>query len=237
MPLWRQKKVDDSPVFSLTRPAGIGELLRQQREEKGLSLSQVSKKILIPQRYLQALEQEEWQLLPGKVYAQNFLKRYAEELNLDSEGVVKLWQKQAEQFFPSSVNSLQQTLPLTSTHFWVIPRLLRNLALAVAVLGLAGYLIYGIIQFISPPQLVIYSPVDRQVVTNEPQVVVKGKTEPEAEVKINGERVPILEGRFEEVIDLQKGLNTITIRAQKKYSKPKIEKLLVVWSEESISKN
>ncbi len=237
MPLWRQKKVDDSSVFSLTSPVGIGELLRQRRAELGLSLSQISKKILIPQRYLQALEQEEWQLLPGKIYAQNFLKRYAEELNLDSEGVVRLWQKQAEQFFPSSVNSLQQTLPLASTHFWVIPRLLRNLALAVVVLGLAGYLVYGIVQFISPPQLVIYSPPDRHVVTTEPQVVVKGKTEPEAEVKINGERVSILEGRFEEVIDLQKGLNTITIMAQKKYSKPRIEKFLVVWSEESISKN
>ncbi len=237
--IWRKRKLDNpnAPGFYVASPVGIGELLRQQREELGWSLEQVSKRILIHRRYLEALEEERWDKFPGKIYAQNFLKRYAEELNIDSEGIVKVFQKQTNGLFVDGYSQLQPSLPLSQKHFWDIPRLIKTSILTLVIFFFIAYLVYGIYSFMSPPQLTISSPRDKQLVVSSSQIVVKGITEPEAEVRINGQRVPMLEGRFEEVVDLQRGLNTITIRAKKKYSKPQIEEFLVVWPEESISKN
>ncbi len=237
--VWKKRRLENNSVssFYVANPVGIGELLRQQREDLGLSLEQVSKRTLIHRRYLEALEAERWDQFPGKVYAQNFLKRYAQELNIDSEGIVKVFQKQTDGLLTDSHNKLQPALPLPQKHFWDIPRLIKASILAVVIISFVAYLVYSIYSFVSPPQLAISSPQNKQMVVSSSQVVVKGVTEPEAEVRINGQRVPILEGRFEEVIDLQRGLNTITIRAKKKYSKPRVERFLVVWTEESISKN
>ncbi len=56
---------------------GIGARLRKAREEKGYSLDQVAEETKIRVRYLQALEEEAFDQLPGQVYARGFLQTYA----------------------------------------------------------------------------------------------------------------------------------------------------------------
>ena len=63
---------------------GIGDLLRQAREDKNLSLADVEEEIKIRSRYLEALETEEFDILPGNVYLFGFLRSYASFLGLDA---------------------------------------------------------------------------------------------------------------------------------------------------------
>jgi cytoskeletal protein RodZ len=73
--------------------AAPGAQLRQAREQRGLSLDEVSTKTRVQRRYLQALEEGTVDKLPEPVYARGFLKRYADFLELDSAGM-------AERYFP-----------------------------------------------------------------------------------------------------------------------------------------
>jgi len=61
----------------------IGESLREARLKRGLSPADVQKAIRIRDRYLQALEEERWELLPGDAYVKGFLRTYADYLGLD----------------------------------------------------------------------------------------------------------------------------------------------------------
>jgi cytoskeletal protein RodZ len=64
---------------------GIGEILRQARERKGAALDQIEEATKIKKRYLLALEHEEWDRMPGRVYAKGFLRSYARYLGLDEK--------------------------------------------------------------------------------------------------------------------------------------------------------
>jgi hypothetical protein len=61
----------------------IGDSLREARNRRGLSPADVQKGIRIRERYLTALEEENWELLPGDAYTKGFLRTYADFLGLD----------------------------------------------------------------------------------------------------------------------------------------------------------
>lgn len=61
----------------------IGATLREARQRRGLSLDDVQKSLHFRVRYLTALEEEHWDLLPGEAYTKGFLRTYAEFLGLD----------------------------------------------------------------------------------------------------------------------------------------------------------
>ncbi|HEX3173946.1 MAG TPA: helix-turn-helix domain-containing protein [Solirubrobacterales bacterium] len=64
---------------------GIGATLREARNRRKLDLSEVEAAIKIRPRYLSALENEEWDVLPGGAYTRGFIRTYAAYLGLDGE--------------------------------------------------------------------------------------------------------------------------------------------------------
>ncbi len=65
--------------------AKIGPVLEQARKDQGLTLDDVEQATKIRKRYLAGLEREDYGVLPDAVYAQGFLKTYANYLGLDGE--------------------------------------------------------------------------------------------------------------------------------------------------------
>ncbi len=63
----------------------IGPALREARERRGLAYSQVEADTAIRSRYIRALEEEQFGILPGPTYAKGFLRAYAEYLGLDGQ--------------------------------------------------------------------------------------------------------------------------------------------------------
>lgn len=223
-------------VRKLNRLSDLGSSLRRQREQLGYSLTQISKRTLIAERYLQSIEQEDWQRLPGEIYVVNFLRRYALELSLDPVRVVKAYQVKSKQIYQSSISSLQRTLPLSSSNFLVLPKIIRNSIIALLAVALLGYLAWQVNDIFTPPELTIYSPTDN-LLTADSQIVVSGQTEPEVEVKINDINIPVNAGSFSETIDLQAGLNILKISASKKYGKAQVIYRRIMWQPREISKN
>lgn len=63
----------------------IGATLREARVRKRLTLQQVEEDTKIRTKYLQALEDEDFDVLPGRAYAKGFLGSYASYLGLDPQ--------------------------------------------------------------------------------------------------------------------------------------------------------
>jgi len=64
---------------------GVGKRLREARTRRKLTLQEVEAATKIRGRYLQALENEDWDQLPGDTYARAFIRTYAALLGLDGE--------------------------------------------------------------------------------------------------------------------------------------------------------
>ena len=60
----------------------IGDLLRRTREAQGLTLEEISDMTKISVRYLEAIESGDYSVIPAKVYAQGFIRNYANVLGL-----------------------------------------------------------------------------------------------------------------------------------------------------------
>jgi len=69
--------------------AGIGETLRSNRERKGLSIDQVAQDTRISPRFLEALEDEQFNELPAPVYVRGFLRSYANYLRIDPQPLLE----------------------------------------------------------------------------------------------------------------------------------------------------
>src|SRR6202040_2454234 len=66
----------------------FGEKLRQQREQRGISLDAISTVTKISPRMLRAIEDEHFDQLPGGVFNKGFVRAYARQVGLDEEEAV-----------------------------------------------------------------------------------------------------------------------------------------------------
>lgn len=67
----------------------VGQALREARERKGISLREAQSELKIRERYLQALEENDFAAIPGEVYARGFLRSYARLLSLDADDLLR----------------------------------------------------------------------------------------------------------------------------------------------------
>src|ERR1035438_2088387 len=70
-----------------------GELLKQGRLRQRLSISGCAKRTHISSRYLEALEEEQWSLLPSESHRLGFIRLYARFLGVPVEEVVGFYQQ------------------------------------------------------------------------------------------------------------------------------------------------
>jgi cytoskeleton protein RodZ len=76
--------------------AEIGEMLREARMRRRIDMTEVESATKIRGKYLRALENEEWDLLPGPTFVKTFLRTYAEYLGLDPRLLVEEYRQRYE---------------------------------------------------------------------------------------------------------------------------------------------
>jgi cytoskeleton protein RodZ len=67
----------------------IGASLREERMRSRIDITEIEAQTKIRAKYLRALENEEWDLLPGPTYVKTFLRTYADALGLDGRMLVE----------------------------------------------------------------------------------------------------------------------------------------------------
>lgn len=78
---------------------GIGAKLRQERIGQGLSIEDVARETRIKPRFLEAIEADELETLPGLVFTRSFVKQFALTVKLDPDPLVAELPKQDESTF------------------------------------------------------------------------------------------------------------------------------------------
>jgi cytoskeletal protein RodZ len=118
----------------------IGERLREAREAKGLSLDEIAGRTRIPVRHLQHIESGDWDALPAITYSVGFVRSYANDLGLDGTALGAELRDQLGGARRPGIMSEQYYEPADPAR--VPPRWLAIAAAVIAVLLIAGYLIF-----------------------------------------------------------------------------------------------
>src|ERR1700752_899143 len=74
----------------------IGEVLKSARTRQRIDIQTVEEQTKIWTKYLRALENEQWEVLPGHPYAKGFLRTYAQFLGLDPDALVDEYRRTGE---------------------------------------------------------------------------------------------------------------------------------------------
>jgi cytoskeleton protein RodZ len=122
---------------SAEEQVSFGTWLRRQREIREIPLREIADVTKISMRYLEALEQDRFDVLPAAVFAKGFLREYSRYVGLDPDDVVNSF-LQAQEWVESDAEEIRSSSPRRSS------RLRSGLPLAlglVAVLGVAAALI------------------------------------------------------------------------------------------------
>jgi cytoskeletal protein RodZ len=124
--------------------------LREARLSLGLSLDDLQITTKIQKRYLQALEEGNYSIIPGPFYVRAFIKQYAEAVQLDPEELFAEYKSEIPSThgddFPEKLSRVQtrkDVAPSNSKIFSVLPRLLIGVFVIGAV-ALAYFLVVNI---------------------------------------------------------------------------------------------
>ncbi len=202
----------------------LGGKLECARVNKGWSIIDAYEISKIPTKYLEFLEQEEWNKLPGKIYVKNFLKKYCSCLGLNYKLCIREYEKQSSKKI--NKKNIDRGF-LKKTLESITPRKFTMILLIVGVIGFMGYIGYEIFNYIKPPEIFIISP-EKEFTTMEGVLNISGKTEAESTLSVNGEAVGVSQtGDFSFDVNLKSGLNKFELVAQKKHSRKSFEQIVI----------
>jgi hypothetical protein len=141
----------------------IGSSLREARVRQGLEIAQIESATKIRGKYLHALEDEQFELLPSETYIKGFLRTYAEHLGLDG-------QLYADEFTSRYVAAEEQPIRVRRTARPSRHRRMQRGALFATLAGIAIVTVIVIVAWKSG------SPEKQQLVGVTPHVVKKKST-------------------------------------------------------------
>lgn len=72
----------------------LGQELKRRREERGITLSEISEATRIVTRFLKAIEEDNFSALPGGIFTRSFIRAYARYVGMDEEEAMALYRQQ-----------------------------------------------------------------------------------------------------------------------------------------------
>ncbi len=127
----------------------IGGALRAARERRGFGLVEVERQTHIRERYLVALEEERFELLPARAYAKGFLRVYADFLGIDGGLIVEEFNAR----FPEAEQPELAPSRVSATRAHARGRRLPGLLVAGLAVALLGALAWRVVAVRHAPAL------------------------------------------------------------------------------------
>ena len=183
----------------------------------GLTVEQAAEETRIREKFLRALENGDYQTLPGAVYTKGFLRNYAEYLKLDPDALIQ--QFQSERGTPDAPRSFEPMRPIMRRAVILTPAVLVPVAVLAAVTLFLAYLYYQFTTFAVLPRLEIDEPAGDAIV-QVAEYTVRGRTVPDGRLTIRvlpgGDAIPDVraapDGAFSARVPLKPGANHVDVQ-------------------------
>lgn len=213
-------------VNSTFKVRTIGEILREQRLNKGFTTKQVSEIIKIRPEYLEALESGNHDVFPSEVYIKGFLKNYAKYLGVDKEKAMALYRRENTEDRSANIETPQKT-DNPRFNFSLTPEKLIIAIILIVTLAIVYYLSNQVSTILRSPELQLVSPAivqageQEEYVTSEENITFKGEISAGATLSLNGDNVTVNNIQQFEVADvsLNSGINEFVFVAESQFGK------------------
>lgn len=198
----------------------VGEILKKARIEKHITLEEAEKNLKIRKKFLQALEENNWNKLPSLPYIKGFLKNYSRLLGLNSEQILAIFRreypfnKQKNELLPKGLSQ-----PLDEPLVKITPQVTVFLLVFIFLIFFFGYIGLQYKAYIDPPSLSVEKPLEGEILYSQ-KLEILGKTDKDSVLSINGKKVAIEnDGTFKTYLSLTPGINQIIIESTSKFGK------------------
>lgn len=195
----------------------IGKLVKEARLRKKVSIARLEDETKIKNEFLEAIENEEWAVLPDLPVIAGFVKTIAGFLGLNQNQLAAILRRD----YPPQKLSVNPKPDVTDAFTWT-PKFTFYVGAGVIAVFILGYLVFQYTKFVKPPGLSVSYPLDGTQVTTS-KVKVQGKTDPEATIKVNNQPVLVDEdGTFSVEIQIYQGTTEIVIKSASRTGKETI---------------
>jgi len=186
----------------------VGQLLKEERQKKHISLDEVEKQTRIRRKNIEAVEKGDWRIFSSKTYIQGIIRTYSTYLDLDDEKILAYFRREYERL--ELVKFKQRT---TSKQFTPLTIKVARFVVGALILLFSLYFGYQLQLFLAPPKLEILEPTKTEF-KREEKITIKGKVEKDTTIHINGEQIfPNDEFVFSYNLALAERLNKVIIVA------------------------
>lgn len=185
-----------------------GELLRDKRLLKELTLEEVASRVKVKPEYLAALESSNFAALPGETPTKGFLRSYARFLRLNPDTLVAMFRRDFTSHNDGEIVPHGLLAPLSHT-----PRIFTwpRIAIWSTVVVFLFFLGYQLFSWWSLPRLDLIQPKDGELYGAK--ITVKGQTSKDNVVSIVGQKVLLSEsGEFSLDLVFPPGQQSITVQ-------------------------
>lgn len=131
----------------------LGEKLRQAREERDISISEVAEQTRISPLYIEAIENDDYSPLPGGIFNKGFIKSFAKFVGVDEEEALQDYSRQLSQQNEGQPEADAKTYrPEVLTDDRSRSSLLPTIIFAAIILGLMTWGILALVRYIQEQQ-------------------------------------------------------------------------------------
>lgn len=200
----------------------VGEILKNYRESKKITLEEVAIETRIKKEYLLAIESNNFKKFPYGVSTRGFIKNYAEYLGLSSKDILAIFRRDSPQKIEDKIIPQGMIKAINEKNISWNPKTTVILTVVIIFLGIISYLGYQYFSFVGNPKLEVISPKDGEKTTQK-KVEIFGKADQDSSVTINDNLALISEGgEFHYELDLFPGENRIIVEAKSKLGRKTI---------------
>src|SRR3989338_8557115 len=183
----------------------VGEILQKERIRLALKLSDVEKQIKVREKFLTAVEENNWGFFTSKIYVSGIIKNYSQYLGLDPKKTLAFFRRDYEK-----KEVVRFKRKIASRYLTPETRRIAMFALFLIFFVFFGYFAFQLKQYFSPPKVSILLPLTQN--TKEDRIKLIGKTDRDSAVTVMGDQVfQSKEGIFEYIIPLREGKNEVVI--------------------------
>lgn len=185
----------------------VGELLKNERLHKNLTLKQAEKALRVREKFLAALEDNNWNDFSSKVYVAGLIKNYSNFLGVNTQKALLLFRRDYEK--KEDIRFKKRT---SSAYLASPTRRLAAAALMLVLFLFGLYFTYQLKLFLEPPKTTIVSP-QRSTFRSGEKITIIGETDKDAAITIFGERVyQDTKGTFTYDFPIKQGKNELIIQ-------------------------